>query len=233
MAAETPTHLVLGGSHGIGYAYAKYWAVRGHRLVLVARNRDDLREAKVNLQSAGAKEVRCLAGDILDDGFRANLVADPRFQSLQSVLVGGPSPKPGTLFSVTPDDVRLANEICVVYPFSILSRLAKRASPPEKIILISSAAAREERCHPRFYLSGLFRRALEDLVHCLKAQSDLRESLDVWFPTVVLTRLSTNFARSLASAEPGDDAASILANHFGLPHVMSADEYVYAQLEQR
>ena len=86
-------HLVLGGSQGIGFAYASYMAKHhGHDLTIVSRREDKLAEAKSLLLENGAASVETVSGDLLDPDFRTYL------KNLRSgydaILVSGPSPPP-------------------------------------------------------------------------------------------------------------------------------------------
>lgn len=56
--------LVTGASRGIGREIAETLAARGHRLILVARNADRLREAAALLSERHGVDVRCVAVDL-------------------------------------------------------------------------------------------------------------------------------------------------------------------------
>lgn len=58
------TALVTGGSRGIGLAIAKGLAQNGADVAIIARNRRQLREAKGQIQKAGAKKVWTFAFDL-------------------------------------------------------------------------------------------------------------------------------------------------------------------------
>jgi len=58
-----PWALVIGGSEGVGVAFARKLATAGFKLVLVARKPGPLEEAATELRASGA-EVRVLSVDL-------------------------------------------------------------------------------------------------------------------------------------------------------------------------
>ena len=68
---EAPLALVVGGSRGLGFAAARQLAERGHRLVLVSRNAEDLERGAALLRQQGA-EVEVRPCDVRDaDGIES------------------------------------------------------------------------------------------------------------------------------------------------------------------
>ena len=86
MALPNPapdTHvLVTGASSGIGEAFARELAARGHGLTVVARRREVLDDLARELEAAHGVRVAVHAADLADEGARAELVravrTDPR-----------------------------------------------------------------------------------------------------------------------------------------------------------
>lgn len=69
------TALVTGATAGIGAAFCRHLAVRGHRLVLVARDEARLRERRAHLLSLGAPEVEVLPADLATPEGRQRVAA--------------------------------------------------------------------------------------------------------------------------------------------------------------
>ncbi|NLG46901.1 SDR family NAD(P)-dependent oxidoreductase [Gordonia sp. (in: high G+C Gram-positive bacteria)] len=69
-----PWALIVGGSEGVGSAFAKQLAADGFNIVLMARNAERLEAAAVDVREAGA-EVRTVALDLLADDAIDKLIA--------------------------------------------------------------------------------------------------------------------------------------------------------------
>jgi NAD(P)-dependent dehydrogenase (short-subunit alcohol dehydrogenase family) len=140
---NTPTALVTGASKGFGRAVAKQLSVRGWRLVLDARNADDLDRAAVELPGAIA-----VAGDITDPAHREALAAAVDVLGGLDLLVNnaselGPSPLP-PLRAYPLDAARTVYETNVIAPLALIQLfLPSLATVGGTVVNISSDAAVE------------------------------------------------------------------------------------------
>src|SRR5688572_4644596 len=71
---ENKVAIVTGASSGIGYAAAKLFAREGATVVVGARRRAELERLVVEIAAAKGRAV-CVAGDVRDEAFAAELVA--------------------------------------------------------------------------------------------------------------------------------------------------------------
>ncbi len=62
------TALITGASTGIGYELSKLFAKDGHRLILVARERQRLEEVAAEMRGISGQEVRVIACDLSEPG---------------------------------------------------------------------------------------------------------------------------------------------------------------------
>ena len=70
---DKPWALVSGGSKGIGYAVATALAKRNYNLVLIARNKEELNNAKNKLESTFSIQVEILALDMSKEDSAVNI----------------------------------------------------------------------------------------------------------------------------------------------------------------
>jgi NAD(P)-dependent dehydrogenase (short-subunit alcohol dehydrogenase family) len=220
-------HLVCGGSRGIGYAFAESLASRRQNLIVVARNRSDLGRARNDLIAAGAPKVIIRSADLLDASSRRRLIASLDSFSLRSVLVGGPSPPAGPLSSVSPKSLDHAFEICLGYPFHLVERLLGRCEKvrPAFVFYISSSAAAAPAAHPTFYLSGLLRKATEQLLRDLVSHATGRGCrLAILRPRLVWTSLSEKYARARHPKARPELLRSLLASEL---HTQPQDPEIF------
>jgi hypothetical protein len=217
-------HLVLGGSEGIGFAYAKMRARRRGDLVLIARRLDRLQQACSELLSLGASSVDTIPGDLLDEKFRTAVLSRFDPSTFRTVFIGGPSPPIARIEEVTAANLRVAQEVCLIYPMAVLSWLTGAHSLPRAIVL-SSSAATEEPCGHRFYLSAVLRRVLEQHCDCLVGLG--RNRILVLRPRLVLTPLSERWGQQLLDCgHTGRDVESVLVQEFSLSTIPTADDYI-------
>lgn len=224
-------HLILGGSHGIGFAYASHFASQRDRLVLVGRNGEDLANSRAILERSGSPEVESVVADLLDPDDRRRIMRRWPPHKVSTVFVGGPSPPVGSLASATIKELDRACEVCLSYPVDILQGYTGARDPRPRIVILSSSAADEPLCDHQFFLSALLRRNLDAIVNCLSAQID--SVVEVWKPHVVFTRLSRRFAEQLTDGRSDEALKAVLADHFGVRSVPTAQEYVDQMLDTR
>lgn len=80
MDTKTQTALITGGSQGIGFELAKLFAKEKYNLVIVANDKEKLREAALHLVELGAPHVLSVSEDLSVDG-AAKKVYDTVFQN--------------------------------------------------------------------------------------------------------------------------------------------------------
>jgi NAD(P)-dependent dehydrogenase (short-subunit alcohol dehydrogenase family) len=225
------THLVLGGSYGIGFAYAKWRATRHGSLALVARNRTGLTEAREKLFKEGARQVSVIEGDLRDRLFRqAMRESFERTEAFpfDSLFIGGPAPPTGRFDTVRPEQVEPGYDTAFAYPLEMIRWSLKRALIPQgEIILLGSSASKEPLLETPFFLSGLFRRALDEVVESQQIPfGQANKRITVWRPQVVWTRLSKTYAKALSGKDSDEDLRDFLQLQFGVDQVPTADDFV-------
>ncbi len=126
-SSQAPLALVVGGSRGLGFAAARQLAERGHRLVLVSRNAEDLERAGQKLRGEGA-EVEVLPCDVRDADGIAALVADveTRVGPVEVLLHVAGVIQVGPFASLGREDFREAIDIMLWGPINTALALAPR-----------------------------------------------------------------------------------------------------------
>lgn len=235
---QSATDLVLGGTAGIGHAYAMTCANAGHAVYLVARDAAGLSAAATRLGAAGASDVQFCAGDLNDAEFRSSLRTALNAKGLlplRSILIGGPSPPAGTLNQVTLGDMDAGYDICVRYPLEIMRWALEGAlAVGGEVIVVSSSVSKEPVPGTRFAVSALFRRTLDELANELQTRFETSgRTLVIWRPRVVVTRLSLAYAQRLSGAVNMLDQIEFLRRLFDVARVPTAAEFVAAHRIQR
>jgi len=220
-------HLVLGGSGGIGFAFAKWLAQRRCRLVVVSRHLKALNSARDRLLAVGAPEVMTIAGNLLEHTFRSKMYRQLARLEISTVFVGGPSPPSGELHTVSDKDISGACECCLAYPLEIMQFLDKhRQRLPKRLILLSSSASKESLASHPFYLSAIFRRMAETMLNSYARENGGRISVNVWRPRVVYTRLAKQYAQTLEPLPHGDSLPARLQIAFNSRRIPTPDTFV-------
>ncbi|MCB1196806.1 MAG: SDR family oxidoreductase [Deltaproteobacteria bacterium] len=107
--------VVFGATSAIANAYLRKKAVEGHKLTLVARNKDKLDEVASDLRSRGASSVRAYELDMLDTESYENIIQSIFSQEVNIVLVA---------FGTLPDQKRCFEDISYAIKHINLNALA-------------------------------------------------------------------------------------------------------------
>ena len=221
-------HLVLGGSDGIGFAFAKWLSERRRRLVVVSRGREHLVLARKELLALGAAEVRTVAGDLLQQAFRSHLFRRLSKLPLSTIFIGGPSPRAGAIGDITGKQIESAAQSCLAYPVHVMSfAIANSCKNRLTVVFLSSSASREGLADHPFLLSAAFRRAAEQTLRRMAAlRVEDRMKLVILRPSVVYTRLAMAYAQGLPSLQHNDSLLNRLRARFHCTIIPSPDEYI-------
>lgn len=168
------TAIVTGASRGLGLALARALAQRGWRLVIDARNADELEAARAALAGAGG-DVTAVAGDVADSWHRGTLVeaAGERIDLLvNNASVLGASPLPA-IADYPLDVLEQVLRINTLAPLALIQLALPRMPAGGRIVNVTSDAAVEGYDGWGGY--GASKAALEQLANVLAAERpDLR-----------------------------------------------------------
>lgn len=171
---SAPTAIVTGASRGLGLALADALAQRGWRLVVDARNADELEAARARLARHGG-EVLAVAGDVADAWHRGRLLwlAGERIDLLvNNASTLGASPLPA-LADLPLDALERTLRVNVVAPLALVQLALPRMAAGARILNVTSDAAVE--AYPGWGGYGLSKAALEQLSAVLAVERpDLR-----------------------------------------------------------
>jgi NAD(P)-dependent dehydrogenase (short-subunit alcohol dehydrogenase family) len=170
------TAIVTGGSRGLGLALATGLVERGWRVVVDARNADELAEATAGLGDA----VVALPGDVTDANHVEALVgaAFERFGGVDAVVANastlGPVPMPG-LTDLAPAELVQAFAVNVAAPLALVQAVLRRGGLGRAgvVALVTSDAATSP--YPGWGAYGTTKAALSHLGGILaEERPDLR-----------------------------------------------------------
>src|SRR4051794_27240419 len=168
------TAIITGASRGLGFALADALAQRGWRLVIDARNADELEAARVRLAQHGA-EVLAIPGDVADAWHRGRLLwlAGERIDLLvNNASTLGASPLPA-LADLPLEVLERTLRVNVVAPLALVQLALPRMAAGGRIINVTSDAAVE--AYEGWGGYGLSKAALEQLTRVLAVERpDLR-----------------------------------------------------------
>ncbi len=142
--------LVTGSSRGLGLALARHLADQGCRLVLCARDEEELERARAELAARGA-EVLAVRADVGDRADVARLIdeATRRFGRVDLLINNAGFIQVGPLQSATPEDFQNALDTMffgVLYPtLAVLPQMQARRSG--RIVNINSIGGRISMPH--------------------------------------------------------------------------------------
>jgi len=137
-------YVVTGASRGLGRACAELLVAEGARLVLCARNDDELNATAAAL--GGPEHAIAVSGDISEPGIETCLVAAAiaRYGRLDGGLISVGGPQPGSVLETEDGVWRTAFEQAFLGPLRMARTIAKLASREGgSIVLVLSTAARE------------------------------------------------------------------------------------------
>jgi NAD(P)-dependent dehydrogenase (short-subunit alcohol dehydrogenase family) len=157
--------IVTGASRGLGLALVRALSERGWRLVVDARNGEELERAV-----GGLPRVVGLAGDVGDAGHRAALAeaAGERIDLLvNNASTLGPSPRP-LLAEYPVDELVQVYAVNVVAPLALVQLALPRLRDGAAIVNVTSDAAREPYAGWGGY--GSAKAALDQLTSILAAE---------------------------------------------------------------
>ena len=136
--------VVTGASQGIGAVYARKLAERGHDVVLVARNRDRLRENAAEIRAATSREAEVVVADLSTAADTSALAERLRTDPAISVLINNAGATlDGGLLANDADAVARQIALNVTAPTLLAQAAAKAfiARGGGAIVNISSVAA--------------------------------------------------------------------------------------------
>lgn len=238
-------HLVLGGTRGIGAAYARLLARQGARLILIGRESGSRNATAQECRELGSSEIRTEAVDLSNATvFNAWLAKqdDARFES---VFLGGPSPTPGDWTTVGSSEHAHAAWVCVGLPAMLLQWLRGRTNPdePVKMVWLGSHVTWELESKHRFFLSGLYRRTTRAWLDSVNSEANWIR-VKILEPKVVESGLSLTYAATRQGRLVGSDPErmltvterealrNFLAQDFSIVSVPTSDEFVAEQMSR-
>ncbi len=194
------TAIITGGSMGFGNALATDLATQHWNLVIDGRNRGVLDEAVHFLESVGSGETHAIAGDVADEGHRAEMVTAAVELGDFRLLVNnastlGPSPQP-SLGDYPIDQLRAVFEVNILAPLALIQLAVPhlRASRGTVVNMTSDAAIEAYQGWGGY---GSSKAALEQMSKVLVAEEP--DITVYWFdPGDMLTRMHQD-------AFPGED----------------------------
>ena len=234
--ANQDSHLVLGGSEGIGFSYASYYAKQHHDFVLVARRKEKLECAAADLYRLGASSVRTVPGDVVDRKFRSRLFQD--LGAVGNVFIGGPTIPYGTIGQIQETEAGMRwEEICragLIYPLEVLRwSLSQGCLRGGRTLVLGSSSSKGQLLTTKFFLSAFFRYGIDRIVSEMEIEFASKGLfVDVLRPELVITPLSMRFAKQISKTDDEKNALEFLKKYLNLSKADSSDEFVLRELSK-
>jgi NAD(P)-dependent dehydrogenase (short-subunit alcohol dehydrogenase family) len=162
--------IVTGASRGLGNVIARVLAVRGHDLVIGAREKSTLAEAAESLRTTG-RTIVAVDGDIADPGVRAWLVDEARQLGGLDVVVNNASELGAIrpVLELSPSLVERLFAVNVIAPVALVRLAAPLLEGRSGLVVnISSDAARA--AYPGWSAYGASKAALELYTRTIDAE---------------------------------------------------------------
>lgn len=169
----TPIALVTGASRGLGLAVARAYAQRGLRLILTARNADDLSRAAAELRTL--TEVLDMAGDVADAAHAERLVQAglERFGQIDVLINNaselGPSPMPA-LQDLDIETLQQIVRVNVSAPLKLIQLVLPCMQARKSGLIVNVTSDAGVQAYPTWGGYGSSKAALEHLSRVLAAE---------------------------------------------------------------
>lgn len=130
------THLITGGTSGIGFGLAQSLREQGHEVIITGRDPEKVSSAAKKLNCIGRvadsqdlDQISTLASNLASDGIQ-----------LDGLVLNAGVFHPAPLLACTPQDFDLTMDINTKGPFFTLQRLAPLLKSPASVVFVSSIA---------------------------------------------------------------------------------------------
>lgn len=223
--------LVLGGTSGIGYEFASYFAKRGYELSVVSRGKSARHEVtKHALLGLGASNVEVISCDLMNKDERLRvlkkLAADNNFKH---IFLGGPGPLPGEIEMLTDQDILNSYNACIELPIHWHKIFRKHLLPHSAIWILSSSAAIEPPSEHPFHLSSVLRRGTQGIVEEWRSEG---LNVNVLAPKVVSTPMAIEYGKKLSNSSNAQLAIQALKTFFNVDRIESPETYIEREIEK-
>lgn len=134
--------VIVGGSAGMGLAFAKECAAHGHHVLLIARGAERLRMAAAEVVAGTGARVETAVIDANVAEQRDTLRKMIEAQGIRPaiVFIGIGHWVQGPILDATTSEIRSEQEVGIVTPLALLSALVPTVAPGGRILVIGSLA---------------------------------------------------------------------------------------------